>query len=499
MYTLGIDLGSSSVKVALYSLSERKVIDSLYEPAEEMPILASQPGYAEQDPQLWWQSLVIALARLRDRQPYAYQGIQAIGIAYQMHGLVLLDHAGQVLRPSIIWCDSRSVALGEQAFAELGQSYCLDHLGNSPGNFTASKLRWVQQNEPDLYKKIRYFGLPGDYLAWRLSGEMTTTISGLSEGIFWDFKTHQLSQVLLDYYQIDPVLVPRIIPTFGKDVFLSAKVAQELHLKPDIPISYRAGDQPNNALSLNVLEPGQVAATAGTSGVIYGVTEHLKPDPLSRVNLFAHVTHQENQTRLGVLLCLNGAGILNAWAKKQMGQSLTYESMNELADTAPIGSLGLAVLPFGNGAERLLQNQHVGCQVVGLDFNRHQRAHFFRACQEGIAFAMCYGMDVMKQLGMSIDVIRAGYANLFLSRVFRQTLANCANVRIELSENDGAAGAALGAAYGAGLINHLSDAFSGQSILEMVEPVASQQSDTVLAYDHWRKNLSRWLRPSENS
>lgn len=442
MYTLGIDLGSSSVKVALYSLHDGKVIEVLQEPAEEMPIHAPRPGFAEQDPALWWQSLEIALARLRERQPRAYQGIQAIGIAYQMHGLVLLDHAGQVIRPAIIWCDSRAVQIGEQALADLGQDYCLDHLGNSPGNFTASKLRWVQQHEPDLYARIRYFCLPGDYLAWRLSGEVTTTVSGLSEGICWDFRHHGLSSPLLDYYRIDPELVPRIIPTFGKEVFLAAGVAQTLHLKPGIPISYRAGDQPNNALALNVLEPGQVAATAGTSGVIYGVTDQLKPDPLSRVNLFAHVTHEAEQNRLGVLLCLNGAGILNAWARKQLGDSLTYESMNDLASTAPVGSLGLAVLPFGNGAERLLQNQQVGCQVVGLDYNRHQRAHLLRACQEGVAFAMCYGMDVMKQLGMSVDVIRAGHANLFLSPVFRQTLANCANVTIELSASDGATGAA---------------------------------------------------------
>lgn len=494
MYTLGIDLGSSSVKVALYALHDGKAIEVLQEPSEEMPIQAPRPGFAEQDPELWWQSLASALGRLRERQPRAYQGIQAIGIAYQMHGLVLLDQAGRIIRPGIIWCDSRAVQIGEQAFAALGEGYCQDHLGNSPGNFTASKLRWVQQHEPDLYRKVRYFCLPGDYLAWRLSGDMTTTISGLSEGVFWDFKSHQLSRPLLDHYRIDPALVPRVIPTFGKEVFVGMNVAQELHLKPGIPISYRAGDQPNNAFSLNVLEPGQVAATAGTSGVIYGVTDQLRPDPLSRINLFAHVTHQAEQPRLGALLCLNGAGILNAWARKQMGDSLTYESMNTLASTAPIGSMGLAVLPFGNGAERLLQNQQIGGQVIGLDYNRHQRAHFFRACQEGIAFAMCHGMDVMKQLGMPVDVIRAGHANLFLSPVFRQTLANCANVTIELSDSDGATGAARGAAYGAGLVHQLPDCFSSQSILAIVEPNASQQAETTVAYDHWRKNLDRMIR-----
>ncbi|MGB3587292.1 MAG: FGGY family carbohydrate kinase, partial [Tunicatimonas sp.] len=336
-YLLGYDIGSSSIKASLVQSDSGKMVASATSPAKELPMDAPKEGWAEQHPDLWWEHLTKATKQLQRDNAEALQGITAIGISYQMHGLVAVDKNQQVLRPSIIWCDSRAVGIGEQAFQTLGQDWCLSHLLNSPGNFTASKLRWVQENEPQIYEQIHKIMLPGDYIAMKLTGEVNTTISGLSEGIFWDFKSDSLSEKLLEHYQIDQSLIPEQVPTFGEQGSVQSSVAQELGIPANIPVAYRAGDQPNNALSLNVLKPGEVATTAGTSGVIYGVSDQLEYDPQSRVNSFAHVNYSQASPRYGILACVNGTGILNSWLKHQLLlDQLSYEEMNHRAQQAPI-------------------------------------------------------------------------------------------------------------------------------------------------------------------
>ncbi len=411
-----------------------------------------------------------------------------------MHGLVIVDKQQNVLRPSIIWCDSRATEIGNKAFNEIGNEQCLNVLLNSPGNFTASKLKWVKENEPSLYDKIDKIMLPGDYIAMRLTGEIRTTASGLSEGMFWDFRKNEVSDLVLEYYGFCKELIPELVDTFGIQGFVSATIAVELGLKPGIPVSYRAGDQPNNALSLNVLNPGEIAATAGTSGVVYGVSGEVKYDPKSRVNTFAHVNHSAAADRLGVLLCINGTGILNSWLNKNVGnKSFSYEQMNELASSVPTGSEGISILPFGNGAERVLGNMNIGAQICGVDFNRHHQGHLFRAAQEGIVFSFKYGMDILKGIGIEAKVIRAGKANMFLSPIFRETLANISGVSIELYNTDGAAGAARGAGVGSGYYASFKEAFSGLKKLEMVEPNVNEKEQVNEAYKLWEENLKRFI------
>ena len=420
--------------------------------------------------------------------------IVAIGISYQMHGLVLVDKNQNVLRPSIIWCDSRATEIGNKAFEQIGDQACLHSLLNSPGNFTASKLRWVKENEPSLYDKIDKMMLPGDYIAMRLTGEIKTTASGLSEGIFWDFRKNAVSDLVMDYYGFSKDLIPDLVETFGVQSGVTSAVAAELGLKAGTPVSYRAGDQPNNALSLNVLNPGEIAATAGTSGVVYGVSGEVKYDPQSRVNTFAHVNHSATANRLGVLLCINGTGILNSWINKNVGnKSFSYEQMNALAATVAAGSDGLSVLPFGNGAERVLGNKNIGAQFCGLDLNRHTQAHLFRAAQEGIVFSFKYGMEILKGIGIEAKVIRAGRANMFQSEIFRDTLATVSNVSIELYDTDGAAGAARGAGVGSGYYASFKEAFAGLKKLDLVEPKASEQERVGEAYQVWESNLKKIL------
>lgn len=454
---------------------------------------ALQPGWAEQHPDLWWEHLKLACHQVLASSGVNPADIQAIGISYQMHGLVVVDKNQQVLRPSIIWCDSRSVEIGRGAFEGIGEEKSLQHLLNSPGNFTASKLRWVQENEPQLYERIHKFMLPGDWLAMKLTREPQTTISGLSEGIFYDFQEEQLADFLFDYYNIDKSLVPNIVPTFSEQGNLSKAAAEELGLRPGIKIAYRAGDQPNNAYSLNVLLPGEIAATAGTSGVIYGVNAQSSYDPQSRVNTFAHVNHSPEQPRLGVLLCINGTGILYNWLRQNMGQQLSYEKMNDLAAQVPAGSGGVVVLPFGNGAERVLQDTNLGCQILNLDFNQHHQGHLYRAAQEGIAFSLFYGLQIMQQMGCQNSIIRAGKANLFLSPIFRQTLATISGATIELFNTDGAQGAARAAGVGADVYGSFADSFVGLQCLEVIEPKPDATAALQEAYAKWEEKLGLFL------
>ncbi len=490
MYLLGYDIGTSSVKAAIVNSETGECVVSAQYPDAEAPISAPQPGWAEQEPEMWWDELVNATKRVAAKADLKQVG--AIGISYQMHGLVCVDKEGKAIRPSIIWCDGRAVPYGNKAFEAIGGDKCLSHLLNSPGNFTAAKLAWVKENEPDNFKKINKIMLPGDYIAMRLSGgTINTTISGLSEGMFWDFKENKVSDDIMKFFGFPEGIIADIVPTFAVQSKVCAEVASLLGVPEGTPISYRGGDQPNNALSLNVMKPGEIAATGGTSGVVYGVLGEVNYDKLSRVNTFAHVNHNQPDTRLGVLLCINGTGILNAWMKRTVApEGISYPAMNDLAESVPVGAEGLSIIPFGNGAERVLQNENPGASVHGINFNIHTKAHMLRAAQEGIAFSFAYGMDIMKQMGMDIKTIKAGHANLFLSPLFRRTLAAVTGATIELYETDGSVGAAYGAGIGAGIYKDSDDAFKTLKHIATEKPVADTAAYKA-AYKLWCERLGK--------
>lgn len=489
-YLLGFDVGSSSVKASLVDSDSGVCVASAFYPEKEAPIIAVKSGWAEQDPQMWWDNAKLSLKKVMADSSVKGEDIKAIGISYQMHGLVCVDKNQNVLRPSIIWCDSRAVPYGEKAFENIGPKECLGHLLNSPGNFTASKLAWVKEYEPQLFEKIYKIMLPGDYIAMKLSGTINTTISGLSEGMLWDFKNKKVAKFLLDYFGFDESLIADIVPTFSIQSEVSEAAANELGLKAGTPISYRAGDQPNNALSLNVFNPGEIASTAGTSGVVYGVLGEANYDIKSRVNTFAHVNYQKDMERLGVLLCINGTGILNAWMRRNVApEGISYSDMNDMMASVPVGSDGITIIPFGNGAERVLENKEIGCSIHGVNFNKHGKAHLMRAAQEGIVFSFCYGMEVMQQMGMDIHKIHAGKANMFLSELFRNTLAGVSGATIELYETDGSVGAAKGAGMGCGIYKDHDEAFATLKKLAVIEPDEKRRAEYLQAYSLWKETL----------
>lgn len=490
MLLLGIDIGTSSVKVAVVDAHTQKTVALAQYPDSESPIISLQLGWAEQSPDMWWEQIQQAIVLCHSSGKYNPGDIAAIGIAYQMHGLVLVDKDQQLLRDSIIWCDSRAVEIGDKAFDAIGHDKCLSHLLNSPGNFTASKLAWVKQNEPDTYAKVYKMMLPGDYIAMKLTGEITTSISSLSEGVFFDFKDNRLSTDVMEYFGFDESFIPEIRPVFSDHGHLLNSVAGKLGLKPGIPVAYKAGDQPNNALSLNVLNPGEVAATAGTSGVIYGVSDHLTYDKQSRVNTFAHVNYTEENPSLGVLLCINGTGSLYRWTKNLFGSGESYTQMNDEAKQVPLGADGLRILPFGNGAERMLNNKLVGVHMHNIDLNIHTRSHIFRSVQEGIACSFRYGLDIMRENKMNPTVIRAGRANLFLSDLFAQTFVNVTGVPVELYKNDGSVGAALGSGIGAKIYSSNAEAFSNMHPIQLIEPTTDGIEQV---YQEWKILLEQQL------
>lgn len=491
---LGIDLGSSSIKVSLFDAKQGKVIFSLSYPEEELKIDAPHPGWAEQNPEFWWDNFLEAYHLLIEKSGISSTEIEAIGISYQMHGLVLVDRNLNVLRPSIIWCDSRAAEIGKKAFNSIGKEYCLPNLLNSPGNFTASKLAWVKQNEPDIYKKVFKFMLPGDYIAMRLSGKPTTTETGLSEGIFWDFKKQQISTQVLDEYGISKEIIPEIVPSIGSELKIDKSIAEVLGLPEDVKIAYRCGDQPNNAFSLNVLNPGETASTAGTSGVIYAVTDKTVFDKKSRINTFQHVNDSKKAPRNGILICINGTGILYNWLRKILNTgngNIDYNQMNEMVESVKPGSEGLICLPFGNGAERVFEDKVIGSHLLHLDFNRHSTSHLLRASVEGIVYALNLGFEMLKDLGIEQKRIRAGYANLFLSKSFREVFVNVTGIPLELYNTDGAAGAARGAALGFGFYKTPEEAFTSLERIEVIEPKPELVAKYQILFAEWQEEIEK--------
>jgi xylulokinase len=496
MLLLGIDLGTSSVKVSVLDAATQQCIASVQYPETEADIISLHPGWAEQSPDGWWENVKQAILKCNATQLYDPKDIAAIGIAYQMHGLVLVDKDQHVLRNSIIWCDSRAVETGEEAFSKIGHKKCLYNLLNSPGNFTASKLAWVKENEPSIYSKIDKLMLPGDFIAMKFTGSATTTASALSEGIFWDFRNNHVSADVMDHFGFDDKLIPRICNLFSIHGVLKDTVATRLSLKPGIPVSYKAGDQLNNALSLNVFQPGEVAATAGTSGVIYGISDQLEYDRESRINSFAHVNNNAAAKRIGILLCINGAGIFNRWIKNLIGTNRSYRELNNAAAAIPEGAEGLLALPFGNGAERMLNNKVIGAHLRNIDLNVHTDAHLVRAAQEGVAFAFRYGLDIMRENGMNPSIIRAGRTNLFLSDVFTKAFVNSTGVSVEFYDGDGSYGAALGAGIGAGIYKEIPEAFSNRKPSGIIEPVKYNTYEEL--YQEWKKFLQEKIDDLKN-
>jgi len=493
MYFLGIDLGSSSIKLSVLNAEKGVAVCTVTVPDFEMDIIAPKFGWAEQDPEQWWKHIKNGIQQLGNNHQINLKEIAAIGIAYQMHGLVLTDKELNPIRTSIIWCDSRAAAIGNEIYDRIGHNNCQQQILGSPGNFTASKLKWVRDNQPGLFAKAAYMMLPGDFIASRLSGIAQISTSGLSEAALWNFREGRLATEILEAMGIPETIIPEIVPSFGNQATVHADIANELGLDPNTKITYRAGDQPNNALSLNVLRPGEIATTAGTSAVVYAVSQQDIYDKQNRINTFLHVNNTATAKHNGVMLCINGSGILYQWLRKIMSAGnnslLSYDMLNAEAAKVKPGSEDLRFYPFGNGVERIFNNRQASSGIQNLNFNIHQSAHLVRSACEGIVFAMNYGFDVMKSVGVNGQAVRAGNANLFLSPVFREIFTNTTQTTLELYNTSGSEGAARGAAFGYGYYNSLDEAFTGLECIDRIEPKADLCNQYQEIYNHWKSHI----------
>ena len=489
-FFLGIDLGSSSVKTSLFDSTSGKSVDSCTYPSSEMEIISKEDGWAEQDPNYWWDCILKTFENLSEKNDFKL--VRSIGISYQMHGLVVLDKNNNLIYNSIIWCDSRAVKIGQRAESELESSILENKILNSPGNFTASKLRWLKENRSDVYDQISKIMLPGDYIVFKLTNKISTTPMGLSEGILWDFHSDKLSEDVLEYYNIDRKLIPEIVDSVGNQGTISDDVRDRFGFDNDVKVTYRAGDQPNNALALNVFDNGEVAASGGTSGVIYSITKDINSKEPSRINHFAHVNYNDNNKSIGKLLCINGAGIQYRWLRNHsVGKS--YEKMNEAASSIPVGSEGISVIPFGNGAERMLNNKNIGTHICNINLNQHSHGHLYRSSLEGIAFSFMYGMEILKNDNALINVVRAGNDNLFRSKIFANTVATLIGHEIEIYNTTGA----FGAARASGVMNDNLDSFRKKITKNdhvMTFLPLKNTSEYEDAYSRWKEDLQGILK-----
>jgi xylulokinase len=493
MYTIGYDIGSSFVKGVLWDEERGEVAAHVTVPDREMPIRAEKADWAEQDPEMWWEAVKAATQRLIDMVPGAGGRVRGIGVSYQMHGLVLLDRDGKVLRPSIIWCDSRATGMGKELEKAVGEEAVRRQLLNSPGNFTVSKLAWVIRNEPETASRIRWVMLPGDWIAYQLTGMVSTTVCGLSEGMLWNFKDHVPHVKALEAAGADPEWIPPVAPNPGDQGVVGSAVGAEMGFAPGARVLFRGGDQPMNAYGLGVDGPGMWAASAGTSGVLYRVDPVREAEPTGMANRFAHIGHSAENPAIGTLLCLNGAGIAYAWLRRVMFAGQEYAAINEHVAAVPAGADGVMFHPFGNGAERMLDNRQPGAGWSGIHFNRHGQGHLARAVMEGIVFAFVHGMRHVDPSLPALPVIRAPHAGLFRSELFASMLSTLAGADVQLHAGDGATGAAQGAsvALGASAIKALDSnaARDEPGVLKTHSPDPSIHDALESAYSRWKDAL----------
>ncbi|HOD80027.1 MAG TPA: xylulokinase [Phycisphaerae bacterium] len=491
-YYLGIDIGTSGTK-ALVMDARAKVLATA---TGEHAISAPRPGWSEQDPANWWQATVRAVRQAIAKAGVDGRQVAGIGLSGQMHGLVILDRGGKVLRPSIIWNDQRTAREAAEIEAAVGGKKKLIALvGNvAQTSFTLTKLLWVRRNEPKIYDKIAHMLLPKDYIRLRLTGEFVGDVSDMSGTLILDQKKRNWSKKIISTFQLDQRILPPVVESHEITGRLTADVAEQLGLSAGTPVVGGGGDQPAGAVGNGVVVEGLTSATMGTSGVVYVHSSGYRTDPQSRVGTFCSCV-QDEYCLFG---CILSAGGSFQWFRNTLGQAEVkqakkqrcdpYELLTAQAAAAPAGCEGVFWLPYLTGERTPHGDPYARACWIGMH-SRTTRNELVRSVMEGATFGMNDAVTLLRELGLSIRQIRlsGGGARSEFWRQLQADIYNATCVTINAEEGP-AYGVALLAAAGTGRFKNVREACkAGISITRTIKPDAKSRKLYAQYYTQYRR------------
>lgn len=449
---IGLDVGTSGTKAIAMDETGRLMASALV----EYPLHSPRPGWAEQDPADWRAAALSALSQLAARVTPA--DVRGIGLTGQMHGSVFLDAENSVLRPALLWCDQRTAAQCDAITKKVGAARLIEMVSNPAlTGFTAPKILWLRDNEPQLFEKVRRVLLPKDYIRWVLTGEYATDVADASGTLLFDVKNRCWHRELLSLLDIDPALLPASFEGPEVTGTLTAEAAAQTGLPAGIPVVAGGGDQAANGVGCGIVRRGVVSASLGTSGVLFAFADTVSTDPEGRVHTFCHSVPGCWHT-MGVVL--SAAGSLqwfrnqlwtNEWVRAKAEGREVYEEITTAAGTAPAGSEGLLFLPYLTGERTPHKDPFARAAFIGLSL-RHTRAHMARAVLEGVAYAMNDSTEIMRGMGVAVDEVRCSGGGA-RSALWRQIMADVnAAPMVTINVDEGPAyGAAILASVAAGM------------------------------------------------
>ncbi|NMB45770.1 MAG: xylulokinase [Firmicutes bacterium] len=447
---IGIDIGTSGVKTLVVTETGKIVAQA----TAEYPLYHPKAGWAEQDPEDWWQATLTTLKKIGEDLGSDADRVKAIGLSGQMHGSVFLDKSGNVLRPAILWCDVRTADQCRYITETVGRDELIRHTSNPAlEGFTAPKIVWLQQNEPDVYRQVAKVLLPKDYVRYRLTGEIFTEMSDAAGSLLLDVTHRRWSEPVLQALNIDPEILPECRESIDVCGTLTQQVAESTGLPAGIPVAGGGADNACGATGAGIVRPGRVLSSIGSSGVIVVHTDQPQTDPQGKVHTFNHAIPH----RWYVMGVIMAAGLSLKWFRDNLGhlekqmESLTgtdaYDLMSAQAAPTPPGAEGLVFLPYLNGE----RTPHADAYARGVFFGltpRHTRGHLIRAVMEGVVYALRDSVEIIRAMGIPIEQVRAigGGAK---SPLWRQMQADIMQLEVATLNID--EGPAFGAALLAGV------------------------------------------------
>lgn len=460
-YLLGIDIGTSGTKTVLFN----EMGDTIASAIGEYPLYQPHIGWAEQEPEDWWQATVDTIKQVLDTSGVNPADIKGIGLSGQMHGMVLLNKEGNVLRSSIIWCDQRTQEECHKITEIIGKERLIEITANPAlTGFTASKVMWVKNHQPDIFEKIYKILLPKDYIRYKLTGEFATEVSDASGMQFLDVPKRTWSGEILNKLGLDYKWMPAVYESQEVSGKVTKKVAQLTGLAPGTPVVGGGGDQAAGAVGNGIVKPGVISSTIGTSGVVFAHMDEVNIDPRGRVHTFCHAV----PNTWHVMGVTQGAGLSLQWmrnnfgaAERELAEFLDidpYELMTKEAQKAAPGCEGLIYLPYLMGE----RTPHLDPYAKGVFFGlsaKHGRNEMIRTVMEGVAYSLRDCLEIIKGMGVSVSEVRASGGG-GKSSLWRQMQADIFNNPITtINSSEGPAlGAALLAGVGTEVYNSVPEA-----------------------------------------